>query len=412
MIMRKILLYTTLFFLIAGHSFGQIFKKKAALEKINESGFYKIAITPEIVTHLNDDLSDIRIYDNTQNEIPYILSREVPLQVHQIFKAYNIKEFTSQPKCCSRLILQNTAKTKIDNISLIIKNSDVKKKAKLSGSSDNEHWYIIKDDYHLESFPSANNTSEVKILNFPLLDYEYYMLEIGDSGSAPLNILKAGYYDTYIENGKFIELPKAHIHAKDSSDKKSYITVAFPSAQLIDKVEIAATEPPYYFRNAAICTTYYEKGKRHYNTVTTSILRSNSDNIIELDHLKVKDFQLIIENLDNQPLKIKSIKSYQLVYYMTAMLEKGKEYTLHFGDKKLSYPQYDLPYFKDSIPANLSIIKSGTIINIPQQVDVAEQPFFSSMLWVWATIFLVMSALGYMSYKMIKEMKTRQTTDI
>ncbi len=276
MIMRKIFLYT-LFFLFARYSFGQTFKKKASLDRVNESGFYRIAITPEIVTHLNDDLSDIRIYDNTQSEIPYLLNQEIPLQVHQIFKTYNIKEYRSQPKCCSRLILQNTAKNKIDNISLIIKNSDVKKKAKLSGSSDNEHWYIIKDDYHLESFPSANNTSEVKILNFPLLDYEYYMLEIEDSGSAPLNILKAGYYDTYIENGKFTDLPKAHIHRKDSSDKKSYITVSFPSAQLIDKVKITATAPHYYYRNAAICTTYYEKRKKYYNTVTSATLRANSD---------------------------------------------------------------------------------------------------------------------------------------
>lgn len=409
--MKKLFLYNALFFFIAICSYGQAFKKKASLSKVNETRFYKILVTPEIVTHLNDDLSDIRIYDSTQKEIPYILSREVPLQVHQIFKEYNIKEYKSQAKCCSRLILQNTAKNKIDNISLIIKNSDVRKKAKLSGSSDNDHWFIVKDDFYLESYPSANNTSEVKLLNFPLLDYEYYMLEIGDSGSAPLNILKAGYYDSYIENGKFTELPKAHIHKKDSSDKKTYINVSFPSAQLIDKVKIAALEPHYYFRNAAICTTYYEKGKKHYNTIITTTLRSNSDNTIEFDHLKVKDFQIIIENLDNQPLKLKSIDSYQLVYYMTAMLEKGKIYTLHFGDKKLSYPQYDLAYFKDSIPTNLSIIKSGAVLDIPQQAAKPEKTFFSSMLWVWVTIFLVISGLGYMSYKMIKEMKTKQTTD-
>ncbi|MBO9702765.1 MAG: hypothetical protein J7604_21310 [Sporocytophaga sp.] len=409
--MKNLLLYT-LFFLILGHSYGQAFKKKASLSKVNESRFYKILLTPEIVTHLNDDLSDIRIYDNTQKEIPYILSREVPLQVHQIFKEYNIKEYKSQSKCCSKLILQNTAKNKIDNISLIIKNSDVRKKAKLSGSSDNKLWYIIKDDYHLESYPSANNTSEVKILNFPLLDYEYYMLEIGDSGSAPLNILKAGYYDSYTQKGKFIELPRAHVHRKDSSDKKSYISISFPSAQLIDKIKITALEPHYYFRNTAICTTYYQKGKKHYNTITETTLRSNSDNIIEFDHLKVKDFQLIIENQDNQPLKIKNIESYQLVYYMTAMLEKGKAYTLQFGDKKLSYPQYDLGYFKDSIPKNLSIINVGAIHDIPQQIETPEKTFFSSMLWVWVTIFLIMTGLGYMSYKMIKEMKTRQTTDL
>ncbi|WP_028982373.1 hypothetical protein [Sporocytophaga myxococcoides] len=409
--MKKLFLYNILFFFIATCSYGQAFKKKALLSKVNESRFYKIPITPDIVTHLNDDLSDIRIYDNTQKEIPYILSREVPLQVHQIFKEYNIKEFRSQSKCCSRLILQNAAKNKIDNISLIIKNSDVRKNAKLSGSSDNKHWYIIKNDYYLESYPSLNNTSEVKLLNFPLLDYEYYMLEIGDSGSAPLNILKAGYYDTYIEKGKFTELPKAHVHRKDSSDKKSYISISFPSAQLIDKVKIAALEPHYYFRNAAICTTYYEKGKKHYNTITTTTLRSNSDNTIELDHLKVKDFQLIIDNQDNQPLKIKSIESYQLVYYMTAMLERGKSYTIQFGDKNLSYPQYDLGYFKDSIPENLSIIKAGAILDIPQQIEKPEKTFFSSMLWVWISIFLIMSGLGYMSYKMIKEMKTKQTTD-
>lgn len=91
----------------------------------------------------------------------------------------------------------------------------------LSGSDDKADWYIIKDNYELESLFNHRETEEVTILHFPLSDYEYYRLDINDSPSLPIKILKAGHFDTSFAKAKYLELPSPVLKQADSIDKKA-----------------------------------------------------------------------------------------------------------------------------------------------------------------------------------------------
>ena len=320
-------------------AFAQSFDWEAKIEPVNKNGFYNILLTPDISTHLKSNFSDIRIYDSDGKEVPYLLRNEAPKASQLLFKDYQIIENKSIQNCCSKIILHNPTKSKINNISLIIKNSDVRKKAKLSGSDDQDNWYIIKDNYNLESIYNNRETSEVKILDFPLSEYKYYQIDIADSSNAPLNIIKAGYYDTYYEDGKYLKLPALTLQQKDSSDKHSYISLSFPSAQVIDKLTLEIKGPLYYYRKATVCQLVQEKDRRHFSILKNIDIRSNQENDIHFYRFHAKDLYLVIENNDNQPLTVESATGYQLMNYLTANLEKDKEYRLVFGNKKRKLPK-------------------------------------------------------------------------
>lgn len=65
-----------LLFLIAGTAASaQSFKWQANLEKVNANGFYKIAITPQVLSKTDDpDLADIRIFEKDK-EVAYLISK-------------------------------------------------------------------------------------------------------------------------------------------------------------------------------------------------------------------------------------------------------------------------------------------------------------------------------------------------
>lgn len=401
--MKPILLL--LFSALCIQSFAQDlkFKWQAELPEVKQSGFYNILIDPAVNTHLKEDLSDIRIYNNGK-EVPYILKSE-NASSSTSFHEYTIVENKSTNKW-TQLILQNVSKSRINNISLIIKNSDVKKKARLSGSDDKQNWYIIKDNYNLEAVYSGQNTFEVKVLDFPLSDYEYYKLDIEDSLSAPIKILKAGYYDTQVEEAKYISIPAPIISQKDSSNKRSYIKVSFNSPQFIDRLKIEVEGPAYFLRPIRIAKLIQDRKLTYWESLYQDELRSNHDNILLLDHYFTDHFYLIIENNDNQPLTVKSITGFQLTHYLTAKLDQGQKYTLKFGNKDMGYPTYDLEYFRDSIPTSTPIIKAENITNIDiQKAQVDKDDFFKSTIWIWVAICIVIALLGYMSYRMLKDMK-------
>src|SRR5690606_36904362 len=212
---------------------GQSFTMQAKIDSVREDGNYQILIAPEVSTHLEKDFSDLRLYSSKNHEVPYFLKIEKAPVSTESFRSYEIIEHNKIPDCCTQLIIRNAGKNKIDNIGLIIKNADVSKKARLSGSDDKVNWYTIKDNYELASLYNNHKTEEVKILHFPLSDYEYFRLDISDSVSLPISILQAGYYDVHHENAIWVDLPAPAVVQNDSVDKKTYIEISFPSPQYI-----------------------------------------------------------------------------------------------------------------------------------------------------------------------------------
>lgn len=407
--MKKIILLFSC--IVSCNLSAQEFKGQASVDSIKETGFHNILLTPEINGHLNVDFSDIRLFDEKNGEVPYLHRSERSTTYTQLFKEYTIISKEMVKGNCTRLILGNPEGTKINNISLVIKNADVQKKVKLSGSDDQQNWYVVKDNYLFYNVFNTSETAEIKLLDFPLSNYHYYKIEINDSASAPLNILKAGFYDTYSESGKYTIVKGVQINQTDSVKlKKTYVKFTFSSPQYIDKLDLEIEGPVYYLRKANVCELKKDSVKKrevrsYYQSIQETELASNHPNTIYFSNYKAKEFYIVIENEDNQPLHIRSAKAVQLNHYLTAYLEKEKHYVLKFGDPKLGSSSYDIKYFNDSIPKKVPLLVPGQII-IKEKTHIKPQTsLFANKTLLWVVIGLVIALLGVLSVKMIKEMK-------
>jgi hypothetical protein len=409
--MNRSLRLTAGFLLIGIIGRAQSFGFRAAIPTVKQSGYYRILLPPAVVGRLNPDRTDIRLYGEQNQEIPYLLTREQPGQKTQ-FKEYELIAKTTAG-VSTKLVLRNGNRNPINSLGLIIKNTNVRKKARLSGSSDTKTWYGIEDDYLLEPVTNSQTTSEAKILGFPLSDYEYYQLEINDSLSAPLNILKVGYYTTIAEAGNYSEIPSISFSQRDSADHKSYLHIRFQTPSRPDKLTISVQSPVQYRRRAELAHVRTWKKKRHRTRSAFELIKAFELNSIDSLHTvylpdqQTKDLYLVVENQNNIPLTIGAIKAQQLTTYLLAELKAGNAYTLSYVDPEVGAPAYDLVYFKDKIPANLPVIQvihPGPVLNI----QVVSNSFFDENRWViWLAIGLVLVLLSYFSYQMVTDMKNR-----
>lgn len=413
---KKLVYISCLFLLIWQAGMAQEFLYQAQLDTVPADGFYKINISPRISGYAKPDLADVRLYTPSLEEVPYILQREEPVQYTKLFREYEMVSKISKPASGTTLILRNPARSKINNISLIIQNTNASKKAQLSGSNNATDWYSIDDHFMIQPVKNQLATSEVKALSFPLNDYEYYKLYINDSLSAPLNILKAGYYDTYTESGKYTEIEGLQMVQRDSTAiKQTFVHVQLKQPVYVDKLLLDIASPSYYKRQLEIKTVRITTDKRkrekvEHTRVASAILNSSSDNTIFPDQFYAKDFYLLIYNEDNAPLQIKGVRAYQLNTYLIASLKKGETYQLKFGQPDLNAPQYDLAYFKDKFPPDIPILQPAAILanTSKQQTTGPNTAWFANKMLIWAALGLVILLLAYMSFQMVKDMKGKQ----
>ncbi|GAB3918488.1 hypothetical protein [Larkinella terrae] len=391
---------------------AQSFNFRSKLPAVQKTGYYRILLPPSVVGQLKADRSDIRLFDEKKQEIPYILNREQPSQQVQ-FKEYElVSKITSAVS--TKLVLRNGNKNPISSLGLIIKNTNLRKKARLSGSNDAQTWYGIEDNYLLEPVASTETTSEARIIGFPLSDYPYYQLEINDSLSAPLNILEVGYYTTTAEAGQYSAIPGVSFSQKELPDgHKSQVRIRLADLSRPDKLTISVDYPVEYRRSVELAERRTWKTKRRrlqsgFETLKTFELNSiDSLHTVLLPDLQTKELYLLIDNQNNRPLKIGAIQAQQLNTYVVAELEPGNSYHFAFGNPAVGAPTYDLPYFKNKIPAKLPVIQAYPLKAEPVSTE-SSPSFFAANPWViWVAIGLVLVLLSYFSYQMVTDLKNR-----
>jgi len=392
----------------AGSSVAQNFVGEAPLPAVSADGFYRIEADPMFDPYLNDDLSNVRIIDQENHEVPYLL-QEPRVWHTQRFREYTILE-NKRAKKYSSLTLVNTDSLPINNISLWIKNADVTKAVVLMGSDDGRQWFALKHNFVIGPFKNSTGVSEINIVDFPLSNYRYYRFTFNDSLSAPINVLRSGFYEAITQRIYPAIIP-SRILERDTTEKRTSVMIRFDSARIIDAVSVRMGAAPYFLRNASLFTCEYDvdkKGvrKKYCRLLEEFQLTSKRSTDVTLPGLKVTELLLLIDNDDNRSLHVQEISARRVRRYYAAWLQTGKLYKLKIGNTALRLPSYDLKFFQDSIPASTSILKPGMFAIYKEKAPVVSSPvFFSRQSIVWLALGVIVVLLSFMSVRLIRDMR-------
>lgn len=407
--------FTIGFLILSASVLAQNFKATGKLEKPGKDGFYKIFLSPATAGYLNETLTNARIVDSKNTEVPYLLIEESPVYQQQLFKEYEIQSKKSTPGISTIIRLHNPEQTPINNISLLLKNAEAQKTANLTGSDDGKQWFVVRENFTFYPANNANSVSEVRAIEFPLTNYRYYQLEISDSTSAPLNILKAGYYDQSVTHGLFTSITDSVSISTRTEEKRTYITLTFAKEQILDKLELKMKGSAFFQRPGFVTTERIRKIKnreeRFSEHIENFIVRSGQTTLITFTGLKTSNLTLCIANDDNPPLSVDEVKAYQLNRYLIAWLTKEQSYTIDFTGNDVAPPSYDLEYFRDSIPSNVQVLKITDLHPVTVQADSGTPTFFTSKTIIWIAIGAVIMLLGFMSLRLVKETNASQKQD-
>lgn len=400
-----------LFFLLTSPVFAQY---QAAVKPDQKSGYQRIDLSPDILGRLNDGLGNIRLYDGQRREVPYLLTRQTGSD-GKAFVPFTIISTTSVAHAGTTLIVKRPNQQPIQTVSLAVKNTAVQKSAMLSGSPDGNVWYALDNNVVLGGKSSSTSTAYTETLSFPLTDYPYFRLQISDSTSAPLNILRVGSYGQITASAQYTPVPDLRFTQRDSSDHYTYLFLSRSSPARIDRLMVRVNSPAQYHRGAELGQltplVISRKRKRSqigqaFSTEARFVVSSTGDSVLNLPSVLTEKRCIRIANADDPPLQIRAIEAAQMRTYLVANLLANSTYTLEFGDKQLAAPVYDLTQFKANIPAVLPAATVGPMTAPDALVQKPSRKISPYMLWL--AIGTVLAFLGYMSYQMLGNINERK----
>ncbi|TFF37133.1 DUF3999 family protein [Mucilaginibacter psychrotolerans] len=405
--MRSKLLLSMLLMVAGTGAFAQRAKYMAELPQPAASGFYHIALPPQILAKANAGLSDVRITGPNGTTVPYLFGESLPIDkgtdVFVPFKQVGqVKQDT-----VTTFIVQNAAEsTSIGQLVLKLRNMDVERRVILAGSDDLKNWYAIKEDITLTKAGDDAHSKGVyeQLLSFPSSNYNFYRIRVNNLRRDPVAIIEAGIYRSQmIEKPAYWPLEGLRFGQKDSA-KVSRVFIKLADNYRVDRLWLSLAGAKYYQRAMRV----YEVKGRYRNLLSETFITSSDETSLSLS-AKTNLLALEIDNEDNAPLKVTKVAAFQLQQSLIAYLDAGKNYQLGFGDTTAVTPNYDLRFFADSVKKldNARVIMPGPVKVNPQQ-PIAKPASKSFPAWaLWAIIVAVLTALGAMTFKMTKEVGKR-----
>jgi hypothetical protein len=404
---RLIFLLFTVFILKSAAVFAQsgAFKYKAAVQKIDSSGVYKIELDPAVIAKSVQSLYDVRLMDNTGKFVAYALSNHLTIDSGNDFIEFPEVKQRDNADTATTFIAENKNKFNVNQLLIELKNTSVSRSVNIAGSDDLNKWYAIKEDIDLQPASYGDKPEYQQSFTFPTSNYRYFKLQVNGKNKTPIKILQAGIS---IENSikpEFAVLPSAHFDSKDTA-KMTRVFIHFESAYQINKLHFTISEPKYYSRRVVVYIVSRNTDGTHTNEICDTVLNSTGTQDILLT-AKANRLQLDIFNGDDNPLKIISITGYQLKQYAISYLESGHDYYLLTGCAAAKPVDYDLSFLKYRAFNLLPVIKLDSIEKNQAYAIAGQVVKRNYTPLLWAAIALVLILLSFLTFKMVGEIKAK-----
>jgi hypothetical protein len=395
------LLLSSCLLLFAAVSFGQRLRYQADVDKSDTAGFIKILLPPQVVAKCSPDLGDIRLMDNQGKQIPYIIKSESPALSENKFVEFPITARRQGYDSLSHILIRNIAGSHVEELVLTIGNTGANRTISISGSYDSLQWYVIRENVPIQMTYEGKNEF-VQAIRLPATNYQLYNIAINGKNLLPVNIIKAGIIQQQWKQASYQSLPVPKMSVSNRSNI-TYADIVFDEDYQLDRIKIAVSAPRFYRRTMSVFG-----GDTTDGVLIGTFTATSQEPLVFPLYFKGRHLRLRIDNQDNPPLVIDSVRGFQLNKYIVAYAEADHSYQLVFGDSLAMAPDYDLSFFADSVNKEIPTLAVSEVRKIQSQpADDGDEK--RNNLLLWSIIAAVLVIMLIFTWKMLNEVKGKKT---
>ncbi len=245
-------------------------------------------------------------------------------------------------------------------------------------------------------------------LLFPATTFSYFRLKVPATGNPGLT--KAVIPGNGAGEGTFQTLNIIRAEAMmDPVKKQTIYTVTLPEKLPVSNLQVFTSAQGDYVRTATVLSLAENMGLAASTDTTlmpwSAIVLSNPGaNSFSIPRIRTRQIRLIVENGDNEPLQIDSMRLSIRQQPVWVQLPEGGKYLIAYGNKYAKFPKYD---------AAEVLLRSNPIIHEEYSIG-NEEPYNTGIKaargsWIENKLFLyilmavIIALLGYFSISMMRK---------
>ena len=412
--MFKVFLFLFLLptFIFADFTISDYKFQKEILPSEKQRGDFSFKVDSDIYKNGNQFFSDIRIADQKNNEIPYLIEKKKDRQKRE-FSYEEIKIF-SQKNNTYILDLGNN-RDYYDSIIVENNSKDFSRAVDVYGSNLENTRYeklSLKKDNLIFSDPTGNE----KTIFFKFTEYRFIKLIFsGNEGNFKPNkfLIRNNKIENIFEEKEVLELKFSELSSQNVQEQKFLIEIEKENIP-IDFLSFIAGEKSFsrkiqIFSSNKKDARFLENGKRYNKNETywKKVFDGDFSKKIysENQEFKINDnkkyYLLVIKNEDDKKVSIKNILGTRFfdIVYINNLNFTNNIYNIFYGNVLAKKPKYDIQNIrKDTNDVVLGQEKNNPLYIEKNKLFKEETPII-----LYTLIIFIILILGWFTYKVLKE---------
>ena len=318
--------------------------------EVPASGLVQVNLPAETVNIARPDLSDLRIFDANEKEVPFLIDQPVPRAESTVRpKDFHAEIISTE----TRLLIATGTDLTIAGITLETPaGASFIKSVRVEGSSDQKNWRTLTSGDPV--FSMSNGAAKPRV-QFPEGKWQFLRVVLDDSRTLP--VAWTGARLIIAGSPAPTEPVSATIKSRDENPGMTRLGLDLGAANLqIASVRIGASEP-VFTRTVTVAAPELSEEKLHEQTLSSGVLyRVDLNGKIEarLDvpiekQIYGRELVLLIDNGDSPPLLISEVRADRRMTRLLFFAPAAGSYSLLSGNSQCDPPRYDLSQLGDQL---------------------------------------------------------------
>src|SRR5438067_6728917 len=313
-------------------------------------GLVQVNLSAETINIARPDLSDLRIVDADEKEVPFLIDQPMPRAESTV----RPKDFHAEIiSAGTRLLVTTGTDLTIAGITLETPaGGSFIKSVRVEGSNDQKKWRTLTSGDPV--FSMGNGAAKLRV-QFPEGKWQFLRVVVDDSRTPP--IAWTGARLIIAGSPAPTEPVSVTIKSRDENPGMTRLGLDLGAANLrIASIRIGTSEP-VFTRAVTVATPELSEEKLHEQTLSSAVLyRVDLNGKIEA-HLDIpiekqvygRELVLLIDNGDSPALVVSEVRAERRMTRLLFFAPAAGSYNLLSGNSQCDPPRYDLSQLGDQL---------------------------------------------------------------
>lgn len=383
--------------------------------------WHRIEIPPALLQENENNLSDVRVLgvrDEDTLIAPYVVQKITPEIQEKEASLDVLNHSVNRSTGYSYVTFRLKEERDYNYMNFEVMGNNFNIYLTLEGSHDGKDWFEFANRRRIVGHDDEYATYRYTEISFPTVNYPFVRVKYLTKHprwylflfDKIYKVRGASVKERKVVAGEIDSLTCVLDQKQDRKAKTTLLEIDLPERRRVSSLSLSTSDTLDFYRRIEIeaVTDSVQNAKGEYRYLTRSVyngvITSYEKPVYEFDEVFTNKFVVTVNDRDNMKLSFDDAKAASFKQFLAVRFPDKGEYSLYYGNAKLSSPSYDIVRFGDQLKQEMPLLKVSESVRLQEEEQ--EKVYDSKSYYMWGGIILALLVMGFFTVKMISQEKS------